>query len=136
MEKKRKVVHVGEQIGNGGYQQAYRVSQRRIVKIPKLCYNDKQAKHILDNEIAGSKHLLNALPVLDVVDVVLPDGQVRQGTLRRYIPLEAKYKEVENLFKKAGVPEQWDSSGTNFRKDTRGKLWRTDTQTQDIWNLI
>jgi len=136
MEKKRRVIKTDKPIGEGSYQVAYRVSSRRIVKVARDIYDDEQAKTILQNEIEGSKTLLNALPVLDVVDVVLPSGKIRQGTLRKYVENNVKDSEIDRMFKRASSFHDWDSYSNNYKKDTSGKIWRIDTQTKEIWNLI
>ena len=125
--KRRIKVTDDQWFGCGYYQTVYRISQRRIVKIAKVKFKPEHQKEILKSEIEGSKTLMFALPVLEVVDVELPTGEVVEGTLRRYIPNEIndyEFDELDNKYNFDGT----DNHRDNFRLDSRGNIWRTDTQ--------
>ena len=124
-----------QKIGNGDFQTVYRISPQRIVKIPSKEYTNWEAKKIVKDEVRGSKTQKFALPVLDIVNVKLPDGTIRIGTLRKYIPHAIRRSEWFKIRSKYKL-YSWDAELCNFRIDNKKQLWRVDTQTANIFNLI
>ena len=129
--KRRIKVTKKQWIDCGSYNDIYRISPRRIVKVPKHYFIKIAEKMILD-EIRGSKIQKFALPILDIVDVELPDGLVIPGILRRYIPNEYSYAKWRKLENQHNLMNSWDARPVNFRYDSKGTPWRVDTQTRNI----
>lgn len=135
-ELRRRIKVTAEQhIGFGGYHDVYRISKRRVVKVPRPHYDGKNSKHIINDEVKGSKVHKFGLPVIDIIDVECPDGVVRTGTLRRYIPNALSWEQFDKLRQMHNL-NSWDSHNFNYRTDSKGNLWRVDTQTQNIWKLV
>jgi hypothetical protein len=114
-----------QEIGHGMYGVVYRISPRRVVKVFK-----KFQKYNIPDEIKGSKTDKRCLPVLKVVDVVLPNGKKRKGLVKRYIPYEISMKE---FFKLRDAEDFYDLHDNNVRKDSRNRIYIIDTQLNPWW---
>jgi hypothetical protein len=113
----------GTLIGEGSFGQVFRISPRRVIKV----FFDRQNEaRLIGDEIKGAETLPYALPVLKVVEVKRPDGRIQKGLLKRYIPKEISSKVLYQLSR--GKQLGFDAHEKNFRVDSRGKVWRVDTQ--------
>jgi hypothetical protein len=133
--KKRRTIRVkrSQYIDEGDFGAVYRISKYRIVKVYH-CEWKKFSEELVEDEIKGSKRYRNALPVLEVVNVFTPHSKYpRLGIIRPYVPYEADYC---SDIKKKELHLSWDSRSCNFRKDSRGNIWRVDTQTRKILRII
>lgn len=114
-----------QEIGNGMYGVVYRISPRRVVKVFK-----KFQKYNISDEIQGSKINEKCLPILKIVDVMLPNGKKKKGLVKRYIPYEATLEEYFNIRDNSDFP---DIHFDNIRKDSRGRIYIIDTQLNPWW---
>jgi len=137
MKKKRRLIVVKEHqfIACGDFGSVYRISKDKVVKV----FDCGDSKEILENlatdELRGSKLIKHALPVLERVNVLCLDGKIRPGLIKEYLPYDINYQEFYRFIKKNNI-KTWDAKAINYRKDSKGKIWRVDTQTQDIWRII
>jgi hypothetical protein len=123
----RKIKVTSEQwIDSGSYGAVYRISKTKVVK---AFFNHPYMEEIIRDEIRGSKLFKAALPILEVVTVVLPDDKETVGLIKRYIPYSVTNKEMLEATRKKEITYSWDRRADNFRKDKKGRIWMIDTQT-------
>ena len=123
----RKIKVISEQwIGEGSYGTVYRISPRKVVK---AFFRDPRMEAYVKDEIRGSKLYKAALPILEVVTVVLPDDEETVGLVKRYIPNGVSYNELRAALRNKLINYGWDVRTDNYRKDNKGRIWRIDTQT-------
>ena len=120
-------VTVDQEIGSGYYSRVYRISETLVVKAFKMI---DIAELLVADEIYGSTLYKNALPVLEKVIVVLPDGQETFGLVKTYIPFELTIEEILTAIDEGLIEKFWDTSTNNFRKDEDGKIWQIDSQVE------
>jgi hypothetical protein len=129
MQRRKIKIKENQYIGSGDYGIVYRISKTKVVKVPHY-YRMHVAEKLIKDEIRGSKTQKFALPVLEVVDVIMPDGDIRPGIIRRYVPFIISPVDFEIFLKEnKSLKRSWDARRVNFRKDSKGKFWRVDTQT-------
>lgn len=118
-------------LDSGCHAHVYRISQRRVVKV----FIDKSysEKDYIKDELEGSKVLDYALPILKVIDVELPNKKKAKGLVRRYIPKDISKKTYRKIKKEINQTFDKDAHIDNFKQDTRGNIWRVDTQ---LWKYI
>lgn len=123
----RKIKVTDEQcIGYGSFGTVYKISPRKVVK---AFFRDPRMEAYVKDEIRGSKLFKAALPILEVVTVILPDNTETVGLVKRYIPNSVSYEEMLEATRKKEITYSWDRKADNFRKDKKGKIWMIDTQT-------
>lgn len=116
-----------QKIGAGVFGTVYRISKCRVVKVFRRC-----AKHNIEDEIKSSSLHPSCLPVLKVVDVILPNGKKQKALLKKYIPNDvtrAEFLDFRDLVDADGTDLIWDLHEKNVRKDSRGRIYIIDTQT-------
>lgn len=114
-------------IGRGRYACVYRLSQRRVIKVFHSKYSEKKIDEIIRDERRGTKHN-GSLPILKIVEV-FSAGRKTKGLIKRYIPNECTgYEQMYRLMKRQRMREHIDDDPVNCRIDSRGILWRVDTQ--------
>ena len=120
-------VRENQQIGEGSFGIIYRISKTKIVKaFYRKSFNEQFAR----DEVRGSKLFKGALPILEVVIVILPNKRETIGLIKKYIPHSISSFELLQAIHRKEVNRNWDSNPRNFRKDDKGKIWRIDTQTK------
>ncbi len=133
MKNLRKItVREDQRIGNGCYSTVFKISESLIVKAFGYNNNYSFSELLAADEIHGSKVYNNALPVLEEVIVVLPNGQETVGLVKTYIPFPLTYDEFYAARDKGLIEIFWDNHINNFRKDEDGKIWLIDTQVDPI----
>mgnify|MGYP003825321975 CR=1 FL=1 len=122
-------------IDEGAFAKVYRISPRRIVKVFKDQDNEEYGRNLQD-EIAGSKMHEACLPILKVVEVILPNSRrSRKALLKRYIPYEVSEGEFYKKYNPHNYSIFWDIKRRNIRKDSKGRIYLIDTQTHACMDL-
>lgn len=114
-------------IGTGAFGKVFRLSHRRIVKVFSSYNSEEYVNRIIKDEIRGSK-FKGSLPVLKVVNVVI-NGRKTKGLVKRYLQYPITPRELDDLIRKKKITALWDDRPVNFRKDSKGNIYRIDTMT-------
>lgn len=112
-------------IGKGSFGDVYRISSRRVVKVYKEELID--GLYCAKDEKIGAKLFENGLPVLKIVRVTHKDKEYI-GVIKRYLPNEATH--YDRLPNTGYDATDWGPD--QYRKDSKGKPYRVDTQTRKI----
>ena len=119
-------------IGRGSFAIVYKVSPRRVVKVFRSNVKE-ELDLLLEDEVKGGKTLAYALPVLKVVNVITPRGRLTRGLLKQFIPYPVTLEEIWAEIPIRIINKIWDIQSNNIRRDSKGRLWLVDTQTEGCW---
>ena len=121
---------LAQEIGEGCSGRVFRISPRRVVKI--FFGDPPEQKDLVLDEIEGSKLSKHALPILEIVKVKVRN-RTMLGIIKRYIPHDVEEEEASTLRQQLYEETDelsWDCYSDNVKKDSRGRLWLIDTQTE------
>lgn len=111
----------------GYFGAVYRLSPRRVAKV-HFIPTDISWEELLCDEIEGSFVLRSSLPILSLIGAYVPlldsRGFLHVGLVKRYIPFSVSERDIRH-FRKSG---EVDCKRTSYRKDSRGRVYRVDTQ--------
>ena len=142
--KTRQIIHISETtecLGSGSYGRVYKVDDTHVVKIPAshyLCAYDAKAARIelLIREIIGSTDP-DALPVDELVLVVMVNGLVVEGMIKKFIPNrldDDEFYDIRRNLLKRNPLLAWDIRLPNVRKDDDDRVWIVDTSA-DVYRV-
>jgi len=117
------------QIDGGCFGNIYRISPRRVLKVYD-CVNEREGIKLAEDERKGAGLYYNGLPVLRIVRVKLR-GAYRIGVIKRYLPREVDYDAVQWICD-VNKQDRCDFGERQYRADSRGRIYRVDTQTDDV----
>lgn len=112
-------------LGQGSYGTVYKISPRRVIKIYDGYTSFETNLKVLNDEIKNAPKFKNGLMPLKIVEVKFR-GKKYPASIKRYLPLNVKYKEVKHLCKHKF--DKIDFASCQYKKDYRGNIYRVDTQ--------
>jgi len=123
-----------QEIGRGATAIVYKISPRRVVKVFKR-YRGKALDKIVEDEIENAKRFELGLPG-QLVYVFTPRsnrGPVK-AVMKRYLPRPVSWDDIDKIYE-IEDPEDilWDIHSDNFRKDSKGKIYWVDTQSERVY---
>jgi len=117
------------EVGDGQFAVAYRLSPRRVIKVFRTDDTEEE-KMLIEDEIEGSKRP-GCLPVLRTM-VVTECGIEKIGLVKKYIPYKLDYNNEKDMDDYNEFDKTYcycDCHAQNVMRDYNGILYMVDTQT-------